>query len=138
MACDQFQDLILEYCEGAISPDDRKRVESHIAMCGGCRAFLAGQQELDARLARAIVPPKLSASFERRVLAEIKSRPEGLRFRDFVEVLDWIAYSGLALAAIYLLQQLPDASTDIFWLAVAGSMGFGLWEARDLLRDFSL
>jgi len=138
MACDQFQDLILEYCEGAISPDDRKRVESHVAMCGDCRAFLAGQQELDARLARAIVPPKLSAGFERRVLAEIKSRPEGLRFRDFVEVLDWIAYSGLALAAIYLLQQLPDASTDIFWLAVAGSMGFGLWEARDLLRDFSL
>jgi Putative zinc-finger len=135
MTCDQFQDLILEYCEGAVSADDRKRVESHVAICGECRAFLAGQQELDARLARAIVAPQLSAGFKRRVLAETKFRPEGLRFGDFVEVLDWIAYSGLALAAIYLLQQFPDASTDIFWIAATGSLVYGLWEGSKLLRD---
>jgi hypothetical protein len=138
MACNQFEDLILEYCEGPISPHDRKRVESHVAICGECRAFLAGQQELDARLMRAIVSPTLSAGFKRRVLAKIESEPEGLRFGDFLEVLDWIGYASLALAAVYLLDQSPDANLYIFWLALAGSVGFGLWEARDLLRDFSL
>ncbi len=136
MACDRFEDLILEYCEGAISPDDRRCVESHVAVCGKCHAFLAAQRELDARLARAIVSPKLSAGFKRRLLAEIESG--GLRFGDFLEVLDWIGYSSLALAAIYLIEQSPDANLYIFWLAVAGSVGFGFWEARDLLRDVSL
>jgi anti-sigma factor RsiW len=138
MACTQFEDLILEYCEDAISPDNRKAVESHAAVCTECRAFLAAQKDLDARLARAIVPPKLPADFKRRVLAEIEFEPEGLRFSDFIEVLDWIGYSSLALATIYLLEQSPNAALYVSWLAIAGGVAFGLWESRDLLRESSL
>ncbi|MGA8367713.1 MAG: anti-sigma factor family protein [Candidatus Acidiferrales bacterium] len=138
MACNQLEDLILEYCEGAISPDDRKRVESHLAGCGPCRTFLAAQKELDLRLARAITPPQLSIHFKRRVFAEIESEPDRMRLGDFLEVLDWIGYSGLALAAIYLLGQSPDPALYTFWVALAGGVGFGLWEGRDILRDFSL
>jgi anti-sigma factor RsiW len=138
MACDTFDDLILDYCEGAISREDRKRVESHLAACADCRSFLAAQKDLDARLARVIVPPQLSAHFKRRLLAEIESEPATLRFADFLEVLDWAGFSTLALAAFYALSQLPNANLYALWVVLAGSLGFGLWQARDLLRDFSL
>ncbi|MFZ3201885.1 MAG: zf-HC2 domain-containing protein [Candidatus Acidiferrales bacterium] len=138
MACNQFEDLILEYCEGTISPDDRRRVESHVAACADCRAFLMAQTDMDACLARAIVPPKLPSNFKRRVLAEIESEPDELGFGEFLEVFDWIGYAGLALAAIYLLEKSPNPALYTFWVALAGGVGFGLWEGRDILRDFSL
>lgn len=138
MACDQFDNLIVEYCEGSISPDARRQLESHMAACADCRAFLAIQKNLDARLTRAIVPPQVPANFKRRVLVEIEARPEKLRFTDFAEALDWFGYSSLALAALYLLGQSPNPALYAFWIAIVGGIGFGLWEARHFIRDFSL
>jgi len=97
----------------------------------------AAQKELDSRLARAIAPPSLPADFKRRVLARIEPDPDGLRFSEFIEVLDWIGFSSLAFAGIYLLEQSPNALLYTFWLAIAGGVGFGLWEGRNLLREFS-
>jgi len=138
MDCEQLHDLILEACEGAVSPEARRRMESHLAGCTDCRAFFAAQRDLDARLSRAIAPPQLSPHFKRRVLAAIESQPEGLRLGDFLEVLDWIGCAGLALAAVFLLERTPNPALYTFWAVLAGGVGFGLWESRDLLRTLSL
>ncbi len=40
MKCREMVELMTEYLEGALSPLDRERFETHIAGCDGCRAYL--------------------------------------------------------------------------------------------------
>jgi anti-sigma factor RsiW len=134
MACPEFEDLILDYCEGAAPPADRVRVESHVAACNACRAFLAIQRELDSRLARAIPQSALSPAFARHLAARMAAQRHAPRFRRLTSVLDWIGYLSLAYAAGRLIQQLPHAATWIGLTGLAASAAFGLWESGKALR----
>lgn len=40
MACNEFVELVTEYLEGALSPEERARFEEHMANCDGCAIFL--------------------------------------------------------------------------------------------------
>jgi anti-sigma factor RsiW len=40
MACIELVELVTEFLEGALSPQDRERFEKHIALCKGCAAYL--------------------------------------------------------------------------------------------------
>ena len=134
MNCPEFEDPILEYCEGAISPAGRARVEAHLARCGECRAYLEAQRELDLVLARSIARPALSPAFGHRLAVRIQGERPAPRFRRLPRVLDWIGYLSLAFLAGRLLQQLPHAGDWVALASVAGCMAFGLWETGKALR----
>ena len=38
--CNQFVELVTEYLDGALPPDDTRRLEEHLAICGGCDSVL--------------------------------------------------------------------------------------------------
>ena len=134
MNCPEFEDPILEYCEGAISPAGRARVEAHLARCGECRAYLEAQRELDLVLARSIARPALSPAFGDRLAARLRAQRQAPRFRRLPRLLDWIGYLSLAFLAGRLLQQLPHAGDWVALASVAGCMAFGLWETGKALR----
>ena len=134
MACPEFEDLILDFCEGAASPPDAALLQSHIATCAACRAYLAGQQELDLRLAKSLTQPTLSPSFAGRLAARIAAQPRAPQFRWIPRILDGIGYLSMAAAAGYLLQQLPHAADWVGLTVLAASAAFGIWETGKALR----
>jgi hypothetical protein len=40
LACKQLVELVTEYLEDTLSPDDRAKFEEHIKICGHCREYL--------------------------------------------------------------------------------------------------
>ena len=45
LSCNEVVDLITDYLEGALSPTERRRVDDHLAGCGGCTAYLEQMRE---------------------------------------------------------------------------------------------
>jgi anti-sigma factor RsiW len=131
MACPEFEDLILDYCEGATSHADSAILESHVAACAGCRSYLAAQQELDLRLAKSLARPALSPQFAAHLAARIAVERRHPQFRRLPRILNDIGYLSMAAAAICLLQQLPHARV---WIALAASAAFTLWQTGKALR----
>jgi anti-sigma factor RsiW len=133
MACPEFEDLILDYCEAAASPADSALLESHIAICPACRAYLAQQQELDLRLAHSLNQPLLSPAFASRLAARIAAERRAPQFGWLPRILDGIGYLGMATAAGYLLQQLSHAAVGV--TVIAACAAFGAWEMGKALRE---
>jgi anti-sigma factor RsiW len=134
MACPEFEDLILDYSEGAASPADCVLLESHIAACLDCRAHLAQQRELDLRLTKSLVRPALSPAFYAKLAARIAVERRAPQFVWIPRTLDAVGALSLATAAGYLIQQLPHAATWVGLVALAASAAFGLWETGKALR----
>jgi len=134
MACPEFEDLILDYSEGAVSPADCALLESHTAACADCRASLAMQQELDLRLARSLVKPALSPAFTANLAARIAVERRKPQFRYLPRILDTIGYLSVASAAGYLIQQLPNAGAWVGMACLAASAAFGVWKMGKALR----
>ena len=44
LTCEELVELITDYLEGVMPPDDRDRFEDHLADCEGCRNYLAQMQ----------------------------------------------------------------------------------------------
>jgi anti-sigma factor RsiW len=40
MACIELVELVTEFLEGTLSPEDRRRFEDHVAVCKGCAAYV--------------------------------------------------------------------------------------------------
>ncbi|MGQ0574332.1 MAG: anti-sigma factor family protein [Pseudonocardia sp.] len=40
MACRELVELVTDYLEGALPPDEVAAVEAHLDECGGCREYL--------------------------------------------------------------------------------------------------
>jgi anti-sigma factor RsiW len=40
LTCQELVELVTEYLEGGLLPNDRKRFEQHLAACEGCAAYL--------------------------------------------------------------------------------------------------
>jgi anti-sigma factor RsiW len=45
LTCHEVVEVITDYLEDALSPADRRRVEEHLAGCGGCTAYLEQMRE---------------------------------------------------------------------------------------------
>ena len=45
IACRDLVELVTDYLEGALSPEQHARFESHIAGCDGCTAYLEQMRE---------------------------------------------------------------------------------------------
>jgi anti-sigma factor RsiW len=135
MNCPEFEDLILESCDGALAPAGRVLLDAHLAGCAGCRAYLATQREVDLLLTRSLTPPALSPAFGPRLASRIAAQRQAQRFRRLPRVLDSIGYLSLAFLAGRLIQELPHAGDWMALFSVAGCMAFGLWETGKALRS---
>lgn len=40
MTCKQLVELVTDYLEGALPPDERARLEAHLAECVGCEIYV--------------------------------------------------------------------------------------------------
>lgn len=40
MTCEDLVELVTDYLEGSLDPDDMRRFDDHIANCPGCTAYL--------------------------------------------------------------------------------------------------
>jgi len=40
LSCQEVVELITDYLEGALSPEERARVEQHLGLCEGCATYL--------------------------------------------------------------------------------------------------
>jgi anti-sigma factor RsiW len=59
LTCQELVELVTHYLEGALTADERARVDDHLDGCAGCRAYLA-QMEATLRVVRG------TAALERR------------------------------------------------------------------------
>ena len=51
--CREVVELVTDYLEGALAPDERAAFERHVANCAGCAAYV-GQMRIVMRSARAL------------------------------------------------------------------------------------
>lgn len=52
LTCQQVVELVTEYLEGTLDPDDTARFEEHLAGCDGCRAYLEQMRTTIAAVGR--------------------------------------------------------------------------------------
>lgn len=67
MACNEFVELVTDYLEGALSPEDRARFEEHMANCAGCDTFLEQMRQTVAMLGR-LPEESLSPTAQQKLL----------------------------------------------------------------------
>jgi anti-sigma factor RsiW len=115
MDCRDAKEKLLESFDGALSPDDRHQLESHLAACPECTEFNNLLNALDVGLREAITAPRLSAGFRTALQAKIERQSRGLW-------LDWLpdaAYvAGSVAAIVYCVFLLPYPASVVLWIGV--------------------
>jgi anti-sigma factor RsiW len=67
LSCRELVELVTDYLEGALSPDERARFEEHIGRCEGCGTYLE-QMRQTIELVGRVPAGTLSAEAERELL----------------------------------------------------------------------
>ena len=60
LTCKELVELVTEYLEDRLPPDDKTRFELHVCTCTGCRVYLAQMRaviRMTGRLAEEDLPP---------------------------------------------------------------------------------
>jgi anti-sigma factor RsiW len=52
LTCQELVELVTEYLEGMLAPEDRERFDAHLRACDGCTSYLAQMRQLVAALGR--------------------------------------------------------------------------------------
>ena len=66
LVCQKVVELVTDYLEGALSPADRQRLETHLAGCPNCTEYLAQMREtisLTGRLEPEDLTPQMRDEF---------------------------------------------------------------------------
>lgn len=133
MQCRRFEDLILEYCEDALSAEDRGRVETHLQECAECRAFFEIQREVETALPGAIGRPELSPEFRQRLKRRVQCE-NGTRWSWLPQALDAFGYSALAAIGGALVQAWVSPA-QLAWIMMGASAAFLWWLSLRLIRE---
>jgi anti-sigma factor RsiW len=68
LTCHEVVEIVTDYLEDALSAEDRRRVEAHLALCDGCTTYLEQMREtvrLTGRLTEEQIPdPQRQALLE--------------------------------------------------------------------------
>jgi anti-sigma factor RsiW len=67
LSCQELVELVTDYLEGALSPEEALRFEEHIGRCTGCAAYLEQIRQTIALTGR-LTPESLSPEAERELL----------------------------------------------------------------------
>ena len=73
IACRELVELVSDYFEGALTAADRARVESHVARCGNCAAYVRQMRETVTLLGQ-LPMQTLSSQTEARLLVAFRER----------------------------------------------------------------
>jgi anti-sigma factor RsiW len=71
LTCRELVELVTDYLEGALSPEDRSRFEAHIAGCDGCHTYVQQMRKTLALLG-ALTPDSISPRAERDLRAAFR------------------------------------------------------------------
>ena len=73
MACEEFENRLLDYLENHLPAGERETVEKHLAGCVECQALVRQLRQLDAALLRTVKVPTLRADFSARLQQRIRA-----------------------------------------------------------------
>lgn len=76
MACVEFVEVVTDYLEGAMSPEQAGRLEAHIADCHGCTEYLRQMRET-RRLVGRLTAADIPAGGRDRLLAAFRAWQAG-------------------------------------------------------------
>jgi anti-sigma factor RsiW len=68
LTCQQVVELMTDYVEGVLSPDERERFEAHLAHCDACAQYLAQLRTTLDVLAR-MTPPEPDPAVREELVA---------------------------------------------------------------------
>jgi anti-sigma factor RsiW len=67
LTCQQLVELVTDYLEGAMPPEDRDRFEQHLVLCDGCASYLE-QMRTTVTLAGALTEQSIAPDAQERLL----------------------------------------------------------------------
>jgi anti-sigma factor RsiW len=67
MSCQELVELVTDYLEDALSPDERLQFEAHLEECGNCQQYL-DQMRATIELTGSLAPESISPEAERTLL----------------------------------------------------------------------
>jgi len=67
LSCQELVELVTDYLEGALSPEETARFDEHLARCTGCAAYLEQIRQTIVLTGR-LTPESLSQEAERELL----------------------------------------------------------------------
>ena len=67
LTCQQLVELVTDYLEGAMPPEDRDRFEQHLVLCDGCAWYL-DQMRTTVALAGSLTPESIPVETQQRLL----------------------------------------------------------------------
>ena len=67
LSCQELVELVTDYLEGALSPEETARFDEHLARCTGCTAYLEQIRETIVLTGR-LTPESLSPEAEHELL----------------------------------------------------------------------
>jgi len=114
-------DLLSEYRDGELSPDQSRGIAAHLESCADCRRALAGFERLGAALFAPPAPPDPEA-FTRAVMARVSAPEPELAVTEDSWTRSWaVPAFGFVVAALLLAMLFPKADMPVFPDEVAQS-----------------
>ena len=74
MDCDEFVEQVTAYLDGALNPEQERRVLDHLDLCDGCSAYLGQVRATIAAVGDLPEPDGLPAAGRQRLLEEFRRR----------------------------------------------------------------
>jgi anti-sigma factor RsiW len=72
LTCRELVELVTDYLEGALSPEDRDRFEAHLATCDGCSKYMRQMRET-VRLTGMLREDQIPAAQKESLLSAFRS-----------------------------------------------------------------
>jgi anti-sigma factor RsiW len=72
ITCREIVELVTDYVEGALGPDEREAVEMHLNLCDGCTDYLL-QLRMSIELTGMLPADRLPPEFEEELCAAFRS-----------------------------------------------------------------
>jgi anti-sigma factor RsiW len=72
LSCQELVELVTAYLEGALSDEEHRSFEKHLASCAGCTAYVE-QMRTTIRLAGRLTPDAIPEDAERKLLEAFRS-----------------------------------------------------------------
>jgi anti-sigma factor RsiW len=76
LTCQQLVELVTEYLDGALAPDDRDRFEQHLVLCDGCTWYL-DQMRRTTAFAGSLTEEAVTPTAEERLLRAFRDWNRG-------------------------------------------------------------
>ena len=106
---DQFREVVEAYALGALDPEDRAALETHLAVCADCEKAVEEARWLVSQLAYSapeaapsdMLKGRLMRTVRAEAQADAQSKPHVLSAKSGIPIWLWAAVAALALFSVY-------------------------------------